>query len=357
MSITPRENYLRAVKFEHPEWIPAVIGFAPATWKRYRDDLEQVVLRHPAVFPGYVKGSTNYDRIGEDMSRLEPDGPAFREEGDEYRDSWGCLWRCGYDDLGGQVLDHPLADWSAFEGFQPPDILRKTRWDFDREDWDVVKTRIREKKVLGIVAANTRIPCFFDRLHYLRGFENLLCDFALDEPELPRLIDLVVETNLKLIAKLLELDADIVDHHGDIGTQRALMIRPEMFRNYLKPAYKRMFEPFRKIGIPVRYSSDGNLLEIIDDLYECGVSAHDPQLTVNTLDGIARAYRDKVCAIVDFGQEIVLMSPVELHEAIEETVGKLRNPKGGLVLRAWAIPDVPLENVEAFCAAAERYCY
>jgi uroporphyrinogen decarboxylase len=257
--------------------------------------------------------------------------------------------------LGGQVIEHPLADWKAFAGFHPPDILRKTRWGADREDWDVVKRRVEEQKKQGVLAT-ARIPCFFDRLHYLRGFENLLCDFAADPPELSKLIEMVLEANMKLISKLLELGVDLVDHHGDIGTQRALMMKPETFRKYLKPAYTTMFQPFRKAGIHVRYSSDGNLLSLVDDLIECGVSTHDPQFSVNTPEGIARTYRGRLCVNVDFGQEIALLSPAELTRCIEEAVSKIALPEGGLVLRVWAIPDAPLENLEAFCATAERCC-
>jgi uroporphyrinogen decarboxylase len=355
MALTERENLLRAIEFKHPEWVPVSLTFAPGTWRRYREDLEAIVLRHPAVFRGYVKGSVDFDNAAAQAARLDPDGASFHNDGDRYTDSWGCVWDCALDGLGGQPCEHPLTDWSKFDGFQPPDILRKTRWDADREPWEVMRGRLEEQRRKGLVAS-TRIPCFFDRLHYLRGFENLLCDFAMDLPELGRLVDMVVATNMKLIPHLLGLKPDVVDHHGDIGTQRSLMMRPAMFRKYLKPGYTKMFQPFRTSGVPVRYSSDGNLLDIIDDLIECGVSSHDPQLSVNTLDGIVRAYKGKLCATIDFGQEIVLMSPQEIKESFEEIVGRMASPQGGLALRAWAISDVPLENVEAFCSAAETYC-
>jgi uroporphyrinogen decarboxylase len=355
MALTERENLLRAIEFKHPEWVPVILAFAPATWKRYREELEAIVLRHPAVFRGYVKGSIDFDNAAGQAARLDPDGPSFRMDGDRYTDSWGCVWDCAQDGLGGQPFEHPLPDWSKFDGFQPPDILRKTRWGADREPWEVMRGRLEENRKKGLVAS-TRIPCFFDRLHYLRGFENLLCDFAMDSPELGRLVDMVLETNMKLIPHLLDLKPDVVDHHGDIGTQRSLMMRPAMFRKYLKPAYTKMFQPFRRAGIPVRYSSDGNLLDIIDDLIACGVSSHDPQLSVNTIDGIVRAYKGRLCAVIDFGQEIVLMSPQEIKESFEEIVKRMDSPQGGLALRAWAISDVPLENVEAFCSAAEACC-
>jgi uroporphyrinogen decarboxylase len=355
MSLTERENYLKAVKFDRPEWIPVSLLFAPVTWKRYREELENVVLEHPAIFPGYAKGSIDFDNAAADWPKWDPDGARFVNAGDYYRDGWGCLWHGGYDGLGGQPVDHPLADWKSFKNFQPLDILHKNRWGEDRDDWDVVKRRLEGNKKQGKIAS-ARIPCFFDRLHYLRGFENLLCDFAEDPPELARLIEMVLETNMKLVEKLLQLDLDIVDHHGDIGTQQSLMFSPATFRKYLKPGYARMFEPFRKAGIPVRYSSDGKLLNVIDDLVESGVSTHDPQFTVNTLDGIEKAYKGKLCAVVDFGQEIALMSPEEIRVSIAETVRRLGAPEGGLVVRGWAISDVPLENVKAFCSAAEEFC-
>ena len=66
--------------------------------------------------------------------------------------------------------------------------------------------------------------------------------------------------------------------HGDIGTQRGLLMNPDTFRKHLKPAYTRMFQTCREAGTHVKYSSDGNLLDIVDDLTECGVSYHDPQV-------------------------------------------------------------------------------
>jgi uroporphyrinogen decarboxylase len=355
MALTERENLLRAIEFKHPEWVPVLLTFSPGTWRRYREELEAIVLRHPAVFRGYAQGSIDFDDAAKNSARLDPDGASFRMVGDRYTDGWGCMWDCAQDGLGGQPFGHPLADWSAFERFQPPDNLRKTRWGDDREPWEVMRGRLEEQRRKGLVAA-TRIPCFFDRLHYLRGFENLLCDFAVDSPELGRLVEMVVETNMKLIPHLVALWPDLVHHHGDIGTQRSLMMKPAMFRKYLKPGYARMFRPFREAGVPVCYSSDGNLLDIVDDLIECGASSHDPQLSVNTLDGIIGAYKGRLCAVIDFGQEIVLMSPQEIREAIEAIVGRMGAAEGGLAVRAWAIPDVPLENVEAFCMAAEAHC-
>lgn len=43
------QNYLRAVEFKHPEWIPCRIWMPPATWKKYGTDLEKIVQDHPRI--------------------------------------------------------------------------------------------------------------------------------------------------------------------------------------------------------------------------------------------------------------------------------------------------------------------
>ena len=230
-----RENLLRAVRFETPEAIPMVFHINPACWQHYpHDALQELVSAHPLLFPDFAP-----------LAQVTPTFSPVQRRDEPYRDPWGCVWHTSEDGITGTVTEHPLADWKSFTKFRPPDILRKTRWGEDREDWDTIKRRLEEQKMKGVLAT-VRIPCFFDRLHYLRGFENLLCDFATDPPELSKLIEMVLEANLKLISKLLELGADLVDHHGDIGTQRALMMKPETFRKYLKPSYARMFQPFPK---------------------------------------------------------------------------------------------------------------
>lgn len=48
-----RENYLRAVRFERPEWIPMVFYISPACWRHYESSaLEDLVASHPRLFDG-----------------------------------------------------------------------------------------------------------------------------------------------------------------------------------------------------------------------------------------------------------------------------------------------------------------
>ncbi len=342
--LSDRENWLRAVTFGHPEWIPCKMTLAPLTWKVFREDLERIVLAHPRLFPEHREGSVDYDEM-----------PPVYREGELYRDNWGCVWRNIQDGMEGQVVESPLADWRALSSYRMPDPATSTERG-DR-DWGDVAREVRERKAQGLLVTGN-CERLFDRLYFLRGFDNLMMDFAADDPHLPELIEMLTEYELQLVDMWLELDADFMRFHTDIGTQRSLMISPAKFRRYIKPMFSAIFQTCRRAGKPVYLSSDGHLLEIVDDLIECGVSVHTPQLRANTLDGIAKAYKGRMCADLDLDrQSFPFLSPRELRAQVKEVVDRMAAPEGGLMIwAAISTDDVPLRSIGALCEAMEDYC-
>ena len=114
----------------------------------------------------------------------------------------------------------------------------------------------------------------------------------------------------------------------------------------------------RNAGAHVSLSSDGRLLEVVDDLIECGVSMHDPQLRANTLEGIEKFYKGKICINLDLDRQMFpFCSPDDIKEQVKEAVEKLGLPEGGLMMSADVRDkNIPLENIEALCEAGEEYC-
>ena len=63
-----------------------------------------------------------------------------------YTDPWGCTWVTAEDGITGTVTHHPLADWDAFETYQPPDPemtdgLVPIDWDEIAKDYQHQKIR------------------------------------------------------------------------------------------------------------------------------------------------------------------------------------------------------------------------
>ncbi|MGQ9515123.1 MAG: hypothetical protein ACUVTL_08785 [Thermoproteota archaeon] len=151
---------------------------------------------------------------------------------------------------------------------------------------------------------------------------------------------------------------DIVSFHTDIGTQHGLIVSPEKFRKYIKPMFKNLFTTCRNAKTHVYLSSDGRLLDTVDDLLECGVSVHDPQLRENKIDGIAAAYKGKMCIDLDLDRQMFqFCKPDNIWQQAKEAVEELYLPEGGLMMKAEVYgADVPFENIDAICNAMEEYC-
>ncbi|MGD0090353.1 MAG: uroporphyrinogen decarboxylase family protein [Planctomycetota bacterium] len=343
--ISDGENWLRAATFKKPQWIPCGASFAPLLWHTHREKLDDLLLQHALMFPGHKKNPEVYDSFP----------PAYRA-GETFRDNWGCVWRNDIGGLEGQVVEHPLADWSALRTYQPPDPLTKT--ERGECDWDKTRQQLADTKKKGWLRWGNG-ERLFDRLYFLRGFNNLMMDFATDDPHLPELIDMLTQHEIKLVNLWLEAGAtDVIGFHTDIGTQKALMISPAKFRQYIKPMFKRIFQTVRAAGALVSLSSDGCLLAIVDDLAECGVNVQDPQLRANTLEGIQRVYKGKLCINLDLDRQMFpFCTPEDIWNQVREAKQRLNSPEGGLMMFAAVYDDItPLKNIEALIAAMEELC-
>lgn len=312
--MTPEENCFRTMEFRYPEWIVTSVSLMPATWRKYREALEDIVARHPILFGEYKRGSRNFDELS-----------GTYQEGD-YTDEWGCTWRNIAPGLDGQVVGHPLLDREAVRTFEAPPPGKGLPHGF-----------------------------MFQRLYYLRGFENLMMDFAEKPPELQMLIDKVLEHNLAVVQNRLKDHPKIVHFGDDLGNQVRLPIHPETFRKYLKPCYAQIFGACREAGAHVYLHSDGHLLDIIPDLIECGVTVLNPQVRANTLDGLVSMCKGKVCINLDLDRQLFpFCTPEDIYDHVQEATMKLGSKEGGLMLHAECEPDVPLENIEAICQALEE---
>jgi len=312
--VTEEENYFRAVEFRHPQWIVTQVSLMPATWQKYREALEDIVIRYPIIFGKYERGSKDFDEV---------EG-TYREG--RHTDEWGCVWENVAQGLDGQVVGHPLADRDAVRSFKPPPLGTGFSHGF-----------------------------MFQRLYYLRGFENLMLDFVEEPPELRMLIDKVFAYNMREVQRVLQDHPRIVYFGDDLGNQQRLPIHPETFRKYLKPSYARIYGACREAGAHVYMHSDGHILEIITDLIECGVTVLNPQVRANSLDGLVRTCKGKVCVNLDLDRQLFpFATPEGLAAHVREAVEKLAAPEGGLMLVAECEPDVPLENIEAICQALEE---
>jgi len=310
------DDRTRAMNFSHPECIPVAVGILPAAWIPHRDALKAIARRHPVLF-GDADGETDYDALAR----------GTYVEG-RHTDAWGCVWSNVHTGREAIVTGHPLGRREDVRSLVAPEVDAGLPHGF-----------------------------MFLRLLDLRGYEECMIDFAEEPPELQRLIDVVLDYNMRQ----LEIALGRRERPGrmyfgdDLGTQRALPISPSTWRKYLKPCYARLFARCREAGHNVYMHSDGHIHEIIPDLVECGVDVINPQIRANGLDDLARVCKGKVCVDLDLDRQLFpFCTPADIDAHVREAVEALGAPEGGLWLRAEIDDGVPLANVEAICTALEN---
>ncbi|MHB9134120.1 MAG: uroporphyrinogen decarboxylase family protein [Armatimonadota bacterium] len=347
MALTDRENFVRNASMTGPEWMPMIVAISSATWNQLGPDLEKVVMRHPTLFPGFQPGQRKY---------LPTDANGMVPIQEIHTDNWGCVWERKLEGICGEVIECPLDDWDKFADYTLPDpITQGDDWAFD---WTAIRQRSEEQNKQGALRVGALAHGFlFMRLYYLRGFANLMMDYALEEPRLQTLIDRITAYNSTLVRQYLNIGVDVIDGGDDLGTQTASMISPAMFRKWITPAYKKIFGPAREAGCHVALHSDGHMIELIDEIIDAGVTICNPQDLCNGIDEIKAAVDGRICIRLDVDRQSIVPfgTPKEIHDLIEEEVRKLGSPRGGLELIIGIYPPTPLENIEAVCSAFEEY--
>jgi uroporphyrinogen decarboxylase len=312
------DDRLKALAFDHPESIPIGVGFMPSTWMHYREELDALVARHPILFnnPESV-GERDYDAVGGTYA-----------EG-EHTDRWGCIWSNVASGFEAIVTHHPVPTRESVHTLKAPELI------------------------------DGSFPHGFMylRLADLRGFEELMIDFAEEPPELQLLIDTVLDYNMRNLEVRLRNPQDKIILFGDdLGMQHGLPMGPEKWRTYLKPCFARIYAPCRDQGHYVYMHTDGDIIEIIPDLVDCGVNVVNAQIRANGLDRLVAVCQGKVCVDLDLDRQLFpFCTPRDIDDHVREAVEKLGSARGGLWLFAWCGPEVPLENIEAICTALEKY--
>ncbi len=343
---TVRQNTLKAIRFERPEYIPVIFWINPACWHHYEPEiLFSFMDEHCILFP-------EFNPENESVPEIAP----WERADAPYTDAWGCVWETTDEGITGTVTKHPLADWKTLGSFTPPDPAETN--GITTMDWSAIKQNILKAKSEGKhYVGSLEHGHTFQRLSYLRGYENLLLDMTDRETSLLRLIEMVETFNAGIVERYIEAGSAMICYPEDLGMQRGPMLSPEHFRTYIKPIYERIMAPAHKAGCLVHMHSDGDIRDLVDDLVFSGVDALNLQDLVNGIDWIEANLKGRVCIDIDIDRQQITRfgSPEQIDKLIREEVEKLGSREGGLMMIYGLYPGVPLNNVKAVMDAMEQY--
>lgn len=337
-----KENFGRALEFKGPAYLPCTIG-VNLDWLEDKEETKRAQVRELVTrFPDDMVGWVNAGR-----NNTEP----LRRDGVM---RWIDEWQTGWEDdgHGAKTESYPLeGGYEALADYVFPDPHLPGRFDAADE-------RLKQRGDRYVQSAVWFT--LFERLWMLRGFENMLVDPYTDENNFCKLRDRIVEYNLAIIDQWIHRGVDAVFFSDDWGCQRGLLMNPDDWRRFYKPVYRRMFERVRSGGAHVWMHLCGNIIAILPDLTDIGLSVLNPvQPQAMDVQQLSREFGGKVCfnGGVDVQGTLVRGTPEDVKREVHELVALFGKFNGGYIggTSHSVMPETPLDNVIAMYEAFTEY--
>ena len=299
-----------------------------------------------------------YEIIGIDFKTIRPKyiGPSLKTyENGDFETEWG-VRRGGYHY--GQPLSCPLAEFDDLA-----QIKKHYRFP-DPDNYDVsISAEEREWAKDFCLIGGTWAPFFHDSSE-LQGMEKFFMEMYLNPETVDYIIEGCFEFYYELDRRTFEQNKGVVDMYfigNDFGSQRALLISPDMWRKFYKPRMKKLIQQAKDNGCVTAVHSCGTINEIIPDLIEIGVDAINPiQVNADNMD--------PEVLMREFGSDCVFFGGIdENHVLLECTEAEVRaetrriidilGSKGKYIVSAshdYLLPEVPVENIFAMYDEAKK---
>lgn len=268
---------------------------------------------------------------------------------------WGYQFeRLENDKTMGQVLRHPLADWEDLNRWGVPLFQKESRFEG-------MKDRVAELKDKGYFVWGLTGSFIFERLHYLRGMNNLFEDLYLEEEKVMELGSRIAGFQVEVVKAYAEAGVDGIWGGDDWGMQNQLMISPNKWRQFFKPWYTKIFGTAHQYGLYTYMHSCGYNREIMSDLIDTGldvIELHQP--TLMGIDWLSENYGGRLCfsCSVDIQRTLPTGNEAEIESQITELKEKLGKFNGGLIYNVYAdhhAIGVSGEIMDSYLALVEKH--
>ena len=283
--ITARENYMRIFRNETPYWMPIWLTDAQHCWP-------DCVHEHAPM------EGTGYDWWGQHWTYVEGVNGQMPTPG--YR------------------VINDIANWK--QEVKIPDL---SKVDFE-EDAKLQTARYDPERCHLFQC----VEGVFERLHELMPMDETLVSFYTEPEAVHEFFEMMVGYKIDLLTRVFKAydPIDYVIYADDWGTQKAGFFSNEMFREFIMPYTKRIWDFIHSTGRYVELHSCGMTQQYIDEFVEMGLDAWTPQ-PINDLDMLTEKYGDKISFTVNLPDVENVKDEATARKIIRDFVDKY-GPRG-----------------------------
>jgi uroporphyrinogen decarboxylase len=320
-----RKNFIKAITHQEVFPVPYNIKFTVEAL----DNLQRYLRRNidPIEYTGSYVVASHTNKGWKEIK------PGY------YEDYYGVVWNKTVDKTLG-VVDNPPLKNAGFGDYTFPDPDQIPVYEFIKKNNQKYPDRFHMLSI-GFM--------LFERAWSLVGMENLMMFFLMEPAFVKDLLARITEYNCKVIEYASSMGVDCVHFGDDWGGQSGLLLGGDLWREFIKPWFKKTCETARKNGLYISHHSCGKVDELIPDMIEAGVDVFDPfQPEVMDVFEIKKQYQDQLAFWGGLSVQSTL--PYGTEEKVEQESHKLLNElsRGGGYIFAPShsmTGDIPVENM------------
>lgn len=338
-----KERIKKCIKFDKLDKIPWQINYTTDIAEKLIKDLEIKKQKYMVLGKNIYAYNNLDDFFGNHIAYLRNRAVNSVKEIKKgvYQDEWGVIWDRRIDkDIGTPI--NCILEGSNLNKLKVPDPDNPERYAH-------FKPIIKANESRYLLAKFSY--SLFERAWSLRGMENLMMDFIKNPSFVHELFGIIIDFNLKIMSNLDRFNLDGVYFGDDWGSQRGLLINPNMWREFIKPYLKIMYKKAHDYGYDVFIHSCGDISEIINDLIEIGLNVFNPfQPEVMNIETLMMKYYHNLAFYggISIQKTLPFGNPEEVCEEIENRIELAKRFEGLIVSPSHdMLPDIPVKNILA----------
>lgn len=253
-----------------------------------------------------------------EMILEEPKGSTGKQ-GETIVGDWGITWEWPVGQLGHFPV-HDAEHIALKDVTKWKEQLKVPRTDYSMEDWKAAMDHadaVREKGEKYVTAFVN--PGIFEMTHHLMSMEEALIAYY-EEPEaMHELIDRLTQYEIDRADQLIEhIHPEVIFHHDDWGGQRSTFMSPEMFDEFILPAYKKIYSHYKDNGVKyIVHHADCYAATLVPEMIDMGVDVWQGCMTTNNVPELIEKYGEKITFMGDIDSGVVDF-PAWTRDIIEE---------------------------------------
>jgi uroporphyrinogen decarboxylase len=251
-------------------------------------------------------------------------------------DDWGCGWALTDQKNMGQVVYHPLEDWSGLSTYSPP----RPRDPFYFEGIEKALPEAGDRYVLVTAHFN-----LIERLHMLHGFRQTFEDFYLEPEKIEKLLDMILEFRLEQFDELQRRFGERIDGlflTDDWGTQQGTLISARTFEHFFLERYRHLVRAAHAHGWHFMLHSCGRINDFVPYFIDVGVDVLNMQQPkAYGIKEVGERFAGSVCFLttVDIQKTLPTGSHENVRAEARELVENWSTQRGGLMVHTYVDPE------------------